>query len=100
MVFVEIELSESYWKSLEIGQKDIEFLYSYLLEKEIPLSSDKLAEALIAERIRSEKKRLEEKQQRNGEIYLPKMAFSVGEKIQFPAMNWISGEVTDVREGN
>ena len=41
MVFVEIELSESYWKSLEIGQKDIEFLYSYLLEMEIPLSSDK-----------------------------------------------------------
>jgi len=100
MVFVEIELSESYWKSLEIGQKDIEFLYSYLLEKEIPLSSDKLAEALIAERIRSEKKLLEEKQQKNGEIYLPKMEFSVGEKIQFPAMNWISGEVVDIRAGN
>ena len=55
MVFVEIELSESYWTTLEITQQDIEYLYSYLLEKEIPLPSDKLSEALIKQRIKSEK---------------------------------------------
>jgi hypothetical protein len=100
MVFVEIELSESYWKSLEIDQTDIEFLYSYLLEKETPLTSSELAKALITERIRSEKIKLQEKQQKNGEIYLPKLAFSPGEKIQFPAINWVSGVVQDVRQGN
>jgi len=100
MVFVEIELSESYWKSLEINQKDIEYLYSYLLEKETPLPSNKLADALIKRRIQSEKERLQEKQQQNGEIYLPKLEFNVGDKIQFPAINWVSGEVTDIREGN
>jgi len=100
MVFIEIELSESYWKSLEINQKDIEYLYSYLLEKETPLPSDKLAEALIKQRIHSEKERLQEKQQQKGEIYLPKLEFNVGDKIQFPAINWVSGEVTDIREGN
>jgi len=100
MVFVEIELSVSYWKSLEIIQQDIEFLYSYLLEKETPLPSTKLAEALIIERIHAEKKLLQEKQQQNGEIYTPEKEYSIGEKIQFPAMNWISGEVTDIREGN
>ena len=100
MAFVEIELSEAYWESLEINKKDIEFLYSYLLEKETPLSSKTLAEALIRERIRSEKERLEKKQQNNGDIYLPKMEFSVGEKVQFPAMNWTNGEVVEVREGN
>jgi len=47
MVFVEIKLSESYWKTLEISQQDIEYIYSYLLEKERPLPSDNLAEALI-----------------------------------------------------
>jgi len=100
MVFVEIELSDSYWDSLQINQKDIEFLYSFLLEKETPMPSLKLAEALIEERINSEKVQLKAKQQKNGQIYLPKMVFSVGDKIQFPAMNWAAGQVTDVREGN
>ena len=99
MAFVEIELSESYWQSLEITPKDIEFLYSFLLEKETPLPSKDLAEALISERIRAEKAQLAKKQQANGEIYMPKSAYPVGEKIQFPAMNWISGEVTDIRDG-
>ncbi|MCB2202974.1 hypothetical protein KQH56_03115 [bacterium] len=100
MVFVDIELSDSYWESLEVSQKDIEFLYAYLLEKEKPLPPQELAAALINERIRKEKQLLKEKQQKNGEIYLPENEYAVGEKIQFPAMNWISGEVTDVRDGN
>jgi hypothetical protein len=99
MVFVEIELDESYWKSLEIEQEDIEFLYAFLLEEETPLTSEKLAEALILERIRSEKHKFEEKQRENGEIYLPKSSFKVGEKVQFPAMNWMNGKVTNVRQG-
>ena len=100
MVFVEIKLSESYWKTLEISQQDIEYIYSYLLEKETPLPSDNLAEALIKQRIKSDKKELQEKQKKNGEIYLPKLNFEIGEKVQFPAMNWASGIVTEVREGH
>lgn len=100
MVFVDIELSDSYWESLEVSQEDIEFLYAYLLEKEKPLPPEELAAALVNERIRKEKQLLKEKQQSNGEIYLPENEYAVGDKVQFPAMNWISGEVTDVREGN
>jgi len=100
MVFVEIELSDSYWNTLEITQQDIEYLYSYLLEKEIPLPSDELSEALIKQRIKSEKEKLQERQRKNGEIYLPKMEYEVGQKVQFPAINWVSGVITDVREGN
>jgi hypothetical protein len=100
MVFVEIELSNSYWKSLQIEKADIEFLYAFLLEKETPMTSAKLSEALIRERIRTEEMKLQEKQQQNGEIYLPKSDYAIGERIQFPAMNWISGKVTDIREGN
>ena len=100
MAFVNIELSDSYWQSLEIKQQDIEYLYSYLLEKETPLPSSDLAAALIAERIRIEKKHLKEKQSKSGDIYLPEKTYAVGDKIQFPAMNWVSGEVTEVREGN
>lgn len=100
MSFAEFELSQSYWQSLEISQGDIEFLYTFLLEKETPLQSSKLAEALIKARIRFEKEHLQKKQQENGEIYQPKMLYSVGEKVQFPALNWISGKVIDLRDGN
>ncbi len=61
MAFVDIGLSDSYWQALEIKQQDIEYLYSFLLEKETPLPSSDLASALIAERIRIEKKHLKEK---------------------------------------
>ena len=100
MVFAAIELSDAYWRSLQITPDDIEFLYSYLLEKETPLPSRILAEALIQERYRSESKRLKARQQQNGAVYLPEKAYQVGEKIQFPALNWASGEVTAIREGN
>lgn len=100
MVLAEFEISQSYWESLEINQGDIEFLYAHLLETETPLTSSKLAEALIKERIRVEKEQLQKKQQENGEIYQPKYVYPVGEKVQFPAMNWISGTVTDLRDAN
>lgn len=100
MAFVDIKLSDSYWQSLEITAKDIEFLYSYLLEKETPLPSAALAEALIQERSRIEKISLQKKQQQNGDLYLPEKEYAVGDKIQFPALNWAAGEVIAVREGN
>ena len=100
MVFVEFKLSEDYWKSLEINPSDIEFLYAFLLEKETPLMSSDLAQALIKERIRLEKAALQKKQDQNGEIYLPKLVFNPGDKIQFPALNWLSGVVKETHTGN
>lgn len=99
MALVELNLNESYWKTLEIKQSDIEFLYAFLLERETPLTSSALAEALILERIRLEKQFLGKKQQQNGEIYAPKMTYTVGDKIQFPALGWAAGEVVDIRDG-
>jgi plastocyanin len=100
MVFADFQINQSYWESFTITQADIEFLYAYLLDKEKPLPSNELADALIQERIRSEKEQLQKKQQENGEIYQPKEVYAVGDKVQFPAMDWINGTVTAVREGN
>jgi hypothetical protein len=100
MVFVDIKITDSYWETLEVNKEDIEFIYAYLLEKETPLPSKKLSEALIVERLQKESEALKEKQRQNGEIYLPKLEFSIGDKIQFPALNWVSGNVGDIRTGN
>jgi len=100
MDLAQIKLDDSYWKTFEITQEDIEFLYSFLLEKETPLTSEILASAMISERLRIEEKKLQDKQQQNGEIYLPKSVYAAGDKVQFPALNWASGTVTEVRDGN
>jgi hypothetical protein len=100
MDFVETNISDNYWDNFEIVPNDIEFLYAFLLEKETPLTSIELATALIHERILIEKDKLETRQRENGEIYFPKDTYSVGEKIQFPALNWTCGEVASVRDGN
>jgi len=99
MSLVEFELKESYWKSIEIQPYDIEFIYSFLLEKETPMPSVKLAEALVTERIRLEKENLEQKQMEKGDIFLPKLNYSVGDMVQFPALRWTNGTVKDVRDG-
>ena len=100
MVLMDITFDESFWNQLDITPEDIEFLYSFLLEKETPLPSALLAEALIKERVRFEQDSLQKKQQQNGAFYLPLNEYKVGEKIQFPALNWAAGEVTDIRDGN
>jgi hypothetical protein len=100
MALAQLHLNENYWTSLEINPADIEFLYAFLLEVETPLPSTQLAEALIKHRIAVEKKELEAKQKANGRLYLPQKTYAVGEKVQFPASNWINGEVIDVRKGN
>ncbi len=54
---VQIEnLQESYWEKFEIQEEDLEFLYNHLLEIETPLTAKELAEVLIRERIRREKR--------------------------------------------
>ena len=100
MALMDIQFDESFWKQLVITPKDIEFLYSFLLEKETPLPSVELAQALIKERIRTERQSLQKKQKLNGAFYLPENEYHVGDKVQFPALNWAAGEVTAVREGN
>ena len=99
MVLKNNEITDSYWETLDITKNDIEFIYTYLLEKETPHPSDQLAKALIIERMRIEYETLKEKQLKNGKIYLPKLEFSIGDKVQFPANNWVSGSVVDVRPG-
>ncbi len=92
-------LQETYWEKFEIQEEDLEFLYNHLLEIETPLTAKELAEVLIRERIRRETKRLLELQSARGEIYQPKKSFQPGERLQFPALNWMKGEIISTRSG-
>ncbi len=99
MVIEPLSLKKEYWQDFEVTNKDLDFLYNYLLEIETPQTSEALTKALVVERIRIEKESLESKQQANGAVYYPKDHYQVGQTIQFPALNWQTGTVVSTRPG-
>ncbi|MCU0484909.1 MAG: hypothetical protein MUC85_02245 [Anaerolineales bacterium] len=92
-------LREDYWETFEVEGEDIEFLYNYLLDKEIPLTSKELIAALAEERIRQEKISAEKKRKAVGTTYFPKDTYQAGQTLIFPALNWRMGQVKQVRPG-
>jgi hypothetical protein len=99
MVVASLTLSEEYWNSFTLQEEDVEFLYNFLLEKEIPLTSGELTEALVEERIRREKINIQKQRSSKGEIFLPKAHHEQGQKLVFPVYQWQSGKVLNVRPG-
>ena len=99
MVTVSFSLREDYWETFQLQERDIEFLYNYLLETETPLTPQELVELLVTERIRQEKLAIEEKRSAGGDTYLPKEQYAVNQKLVFPALAWQHGEVVEIRPG-
>ena len=87
------------WENFEANNNDIDFIFNKLFEIETPTNTTDLVKILIQERIGLEKKRREVLEKSKGEVYLPKDDFQIGEKLTFPALNYKSGEVVEIREG-
>ncbi|MBX3003520.1 MAG: hypothetical protein KF828_06140 [Anaerolineales bacterium] len=83
------------WQSYSIEDADLEFLSAYLLEQETPLGSEALAEQLIAYRIANP--RPQAKDGAAERAYLPKDTYAVGDRVYFPALKNIGGQVRAVR---
>lgn len=99
MALAPFSLREDYWETFRVEEDDIEFLYNYLLEKELPLTSQELLTALVEERIRNERVLAEKQRTAGGAVYLPKDTYKVGQNLVFPVLNWRSGRVINVRPG-
>ncbi|HPH95906.1 MAG TPA: hypothetical protein PKW33_04350 [Anaerolineaceae bacterium] len=93
-------IRNDYWESFSIEEADLEFLYNLLLEKETPMTSPDLVQALIGERIRIQKVDLESQQYQEGAIFLPKDHYEIGQTLSFPAFDWKNGVVINIRTGN
>ena len=84
------------WEQFQVRPEDLEFLSSYLLEVETPLSPEELAEQLIIERLRRQTE-AEATRQAAQKVYLPKERYTEGDTVVFPALDWASGHVMAVR---
>jgi hypothetical protein len=100
MVMANFTIDEGYWEGFELQEEDIEFLYNYLLESEVPMTTHELVNALVMERIRREKQAIEQQRSSGGDLYQPKETYAVGHKLVFSGLGWRKGEVVSVRPGN
>lgn len=99
MEMAPVSLREDYWETIELREEDIEFIYNHLLETEMPLTPQELAEILVEERIRLEKLLIERQRSSGGEIYMPAQRYEIEQMLVFPVLNWRKGEVVAVRPG-
>ena len=80
MVLMDIKFDDSYWKQLEITPKDIEFLYSFLLEEETPLPSGDVGGSTHQRNgFGLNGYPCRRSNNRNGEFYLPESVYNVWE---------------------
>lgn len=92
-------LPVDYWQNFKATKKDIEFLQTHLFESETPKSTAELISVLIEERIRAERAALTKKRKAGGKPFLPKEVYALEDRITFPALDWVSGQVTSLRPG-
>ena len=82
-----------------MGADDVNFLESNLLESETPKRADELAAALIQHLVAAENSRVQTNLSGQS-IYQPKKTFVVNESIAFPALEFKTGVVKNIRPGN
>lgn len=99
MVVAAFKFRENYWEDFHLLEEDIECIYNHLLEVETPLTPEELVSVLVAERIQRELRALEAQRLAGGEVYLPKESYPLQQKLAFPALDWLQGEVVGSRKG-
>ncbi len=88
-----------YWtENFRIENTDLDHIFSLFLEKETPLTNHELAMSVIEFRLRKEEEHLRRLIER-GQLFQPKMSYTVGQELVFPAMNYALGTVVEERPG-
>ena len=93
------KLNEKYWATFKVERSDIDFIYNFLLEEEIPQPTKSLVHAIIENRISLEKERKLESDKGDIKIYFPKDVYENGDILRFPSLDGKEGIVKQVREG-
>ncbi|MGB7539770.1 MAG: hypothetical protein WBM17_14605 [Anaerolineales bacterium] len=90
--------SQSWGEAFSLNDSDLEFINNLLLEEGAPMESERLAVAVIRERLQSEAKR-RAKLSPDDTIYLPRLTYHAGQHLVFPMLGFARGTVLAVRAG-
>jgi hypothetical protein len=91
-------LANQWVRNFIITGADIEDITNYLLEKETPMTTRELALYVIDKRLKSEKSVIEARY-KNAKVYTPSQQYGLGERLMFAMMDFATGKVVAVREG-
>lgn len=91
--------SETYWNSFSINDTDVERVYAFMLERGDAAPIADLARLVIGVRAQEEHDR-RQRLASEAVLYQPKLAFEIGQRLIFSALNDMEGTVTAVRDSN
>ncbi|MGD8815060.1 MAG: hypothetical protein PVI78_11370 [Anaerolineales bacterium] len=94
-----IASTEVYWTELDISDEDLELILNLLLEREAPLTTLEMAEALVEHRLIKLEEEALRASKDDHEEYKPAEKYEKGQILRFPAMGGALGEVIGIRPG-
>jgi len=99
IVFQRKTQTEKYWgPGFRFGEADLTYLGELVMDKGAPCTADELVLALIDFRIRQEDAQLREELSK-GALYQPRDDFAVDQRVVFPALDFATATVVDIRTG-
>jgi hypothetical protein len=90
---------ENYWNEFDVEDEDLNAIYNLLLEREVPLTTDEMASALVEHRLVLLEQQAREEQASEHLVYAPAESYEKGNVLIFPALGNIVGKVVGVRAG-
>jgi hypothetical protein len=87
------------WAAYEISDRDLEFIYNLLLDREVPLTPAEMTRALVEQRLADWVADAEAERAAELPTYLPTETFQVGQTLRFPHLGGDTGHVTALRPG-
>jgi hypothetical protein len=88
------------WSDFDISDRDLEFIYNLLLEREAPLTTREMAAALVAYRLELFEQEITSAVASAATRYLPAERYAVGQQLVFPAIQDAEGYVVGLRAGS
>ncbi|MFN2300230.1 MAG: hypothetical protein ACK2UB_15410 [Anaerolineales bacterium] len=85
-------------ETFAINETDLENIKTLLLEEGAPMESERLAVAVIREKLQEEAKQ-RARLEADDIIYLPRLTYTVGQKVVFPMFGFARGSVLSIRQG-
>jgi hypothetical protein len=87
------------WTKFEVSDSDLEFIYNLLMDREIPLTTQEMALALVEQRLRRLEWEASQVEKPERLMYVPSGEYVSGQELVFPALGRIIGKVVGVRPG-
>ena len=88
-----------YWTSFEAGDDDLDYIINLLLEREIPLTTEEMAHAIVKHRLERLEQEAEETEAPNYPLYLPGGTYKKKQVLNFPVLGNKVGTIVGVRPG-